>query len=558
MSQSKSANMGLLDIAKSARGHNAFLAFVIFLGGLVGGCGRDANSAPNNCEDTICSIGQDFDGIILNFETSDAILEEDGVILDQNRGVLTLPTESLPPFSLATRELLFTSRETIREEISGALVFVGGSAELAFLDGGTITGDEVIISGRIEVGSGGLLISANKKLEITGTIESRGPVTLATDVEGIIDISGAIRLQSNGNAEEQIRIVGRGQTELSGVIEIIPHAGREEQTENRAIEIDTYGPLFVDGGRMEAPGRSRGILLRSDDAVTLREESQVLASAGAEVVVEAQSVVLEQSTITFAEANIETGGKVQIRSNSLSLRKGAQIIAGQGNEPGRFEIESSTVTLASASAIRAGKGSENPPSSFVRATHLEMSGASEISGADVRCGSGGDIQILVAGRVSISSASQIRGGSVIEAGGCPANLEAGGNVEIEAHTFNTQPDAFAGGTGSISGSVRQNVNPSRTLNFREIIPRPSGFALSKRFLREAGISGAPTIARFERLLPPGTQARVFVQSANFESEILREGERLDVFEDATSLQFRFELSGRRFDAPILDHLEIAF
>lgn len=278
---------------------------------------------------------------------------EGSAVLDTNRGLLTLASETLPP-------LEGTGRVAVDREMAGAGIAEGEVVEVA---GDLDVGDSLEIrastalriSGHIRAGDGGLVLAAGRRVEIDGQLETSGPVELVVAQSGgEIIVRGAIRAPL-------IRLRGRGSARILGTLDardlaVPPGTGE--------IRIDLYENVLVAGAEAAIRAGDGGtVRLETLGAVAVMDAARwvddaawsigaglVLIDEESALILGELAVVAAEQLIVGRESELESGGtEMSLVAGAIELGLGARV-AGVGRGGTSLRLEAGQELRAGAGA----------------------------------------------------------------------------------------------------------------------------------------------------------------------------------------------------------------
>ncbi|MCK6544425.1 hypothetical protein L6R52_01015, partial [Myxococcota bacterium] len=317
-------------------------------------------------------------GILSNlredFINRELVESHGGVELDVNRGLVRLPTQTIPEIR---GEALKSYATTVDENgvVTAAQILVENGAVLRASDAIELVATDLLrVSGEIRAGRGGLTLAAGKRLVIDGHIESEGPIHIAIgDEDGTIELTGTILAAATPEGlVPSITLSGRGTATIGGRVETVAMAGGT----SGSVFAHLYGALVVGpwarvATLAEPGGIAGGIRLKSEREITLHEGASIgaaskiagLAPEGAALAgtgdVELEADVIElgpRSAITGGDT-LDVGGSIAITvGSSLTVHDGAIVRAGGGAEGGTLLVDARGAKLQPDALLSAGTG----------------------------------------------------------------------------------------------------------------------------------------------------------------------------------------------------------
>lgn len=468
---------------------------------------------------------------------------EGSALLDTNLGLLTLPAEPMPASSARGELSLMSGLPGGLARADVVVIPEGVSVEAP--DAVEIQGgDTVRIAGELRAGPGGILVSAERRIEITGRITALGPIELVIRApDGQVVIDGEL-LASAGGAESgdaRVEVRGRGALRVGGSVRV---ENTVEAYEGPAptVRAAVYGPIELSAGaQIEAGatgrvdlGTTAGVVLAAsadltDEATWTVGAGAFEAEPGSRLSVGPLSVTAETTAVLGAGAVLTSAGEeLAVVAGTIALAEDAQMIGlGEGATSLRLEA----------------------------AQRLEVRTGARLEAQTPTCSRRGQVIVRVAGVFAGLGPVALRSAPV--GADCPDADPSG--VLVVAHryegVFPVLPDASA-----TFGAPR--VDPQLRIVVPAIDARTAGRWVSTPFLTSRA---PPRLARFDAALPEGTQASVALGAAE-----TADGEGMDFVAwdpanpdawrrhvGAPFWVIRVELKGRRFDAPVVQGLELS-
>lgn len=460
---------------------------------------------------------------------------EGAAVLDSNQGRLTLPALEVPsPEGAGERELM--AEDARAGLIEGADLVLASSTEIEAPDALELraTG-RVVLDGRIDVGTGGLVVVAGGDIVIGGDIESDGPVSLfVTHREAEVSIGGRITLRvppdpMTSPSSEGLDIRGRGRVSLAGPLDV-------RRASPVALAVEVYGPIRIESGFEIATGEAARVELGTEDAVELAD--------GADLQSEARWVVQAEHLRLGDGARVRLARMSALAERSIELGDRASVEAG-GEELAWLAAQ---IHLGASSQLL-GSGS---PGSDVRLEATEtLSAAADarVAAGNTRCYGRGTVLVRIAGPYRGLGPARFRA-SRTSPTDCPE--AAPGAISFVAREV-------VGVTPDLDGAAVR-LDPDLRLDTPPIETRAYGRWTSIPF--SVDFDARPHLVEARRSQPPGTGVRVLLGRADGPdgpaSGFVSEEDGWGVHEGAPWLAVRVELEGGAFDAPTLDHLVIGW
>lgn len=543
-----------------------------------------ATGAPTATVSTT-RIREDFDNALLIDQTNN-------VVIDFNRGLVTLPVQTFPDAPGGTHMTLSTSLAYNGTITADDLELRAGASVEASDSIALLAPHTLVIDGAIRAGRGGVILVAGTTLQIRGTVESEGPIQIFLgDAAGTLDISGTVSAVSTLPGQTSpITVRARGTVRVSGRVE----AGADEGLPGGDVQISAYGDVTVTGTSAHVAASARDDGLSGD--VSIQTQGQVALSGGAwiggqdltpppagpgvfarglaaagDVDIEAAALLLGRgSRIVPASSAQGRGGTARvIARDRLQLDEDARVLGGDGLTSGALDVHAGSVVLGTRAVLSGGDGFSAVGRVDVEsAGPMSLAAGARIEGGAGACTSGGDVRVGVAGPLTLAATASIAGGSWRPTAlVCPPSRapSPGGNVEVSADSATGLTGAVAGGAGTPPGAERTTIDPAFT------VPRPSldtsntGSVLSKIIDRgSAAVGQAPVLVEAKFAAPEGTRVVLelggaVTSSAAFTYRPLLgpdPGAAVAELAGARFFRYRLTLVGRAFDTPVVDYFDV--
>ena len=547
-----------------------------------GTAGVDASASGGNLPELRTSLREDFDNTNLIDATG-------GAIIDVNRGTASLPViwriiepgvNANAPTEISDdverNGLIEATEFTLKE---GATFHAPDSVELRCA--GTVR-----IAGNLTAGPGGITLVAKGDIEVSGRMQSTGPVVLAlVGEESHIAITGHLETwPESSNDVPSISLVGRGAVAIAGTVATYAATGQR----GGDITLEVYDRISIDAraGRVATSARPGGtpgsVRLTSDVEIELGPDTAMfdLRDLDPELTSEALpggAIEMRAPKIVFgARAHLgpsvsaaQAGTRLRIlASDFIGVGAEASIMGGAsaGETGGDVHLEANRIVLEAGARIEAGAGSTfGGQLSGTAASALEIGEDALLQGGSAACGQGGEVR-LVAETMAAGARAVVRGGNGnndAQSNGCPAGSGSrGGDVTVSVEDATGIEDTLVSGDGEEPGHVVQLGAPTLPLSPPDLGTQTEGWIESRVFDRSASSVGlVPRLVdgRFDR--PLGTAIEILLSGSPyadgpFDTWIDALSQSLDPTSDGRYFRYRIALRGRRFDAPVLDGFEI--
>lgn len=506
---------------------------------------------------------------LISTETGDAI------IVDINRGLVTLKAEDFPDVSgIGTR----TYAEPIQQNglIEAESIDIDPTSTFEASDSVELrAADKVTIQGDLNVGRGGITIAAGNLVQIDGSITSEGPVRIMLGNDaGSVEINGRISARSTLVGPAPISIRGRGTAIIRGELFGLADPGAP----GGDIVINTYGDIIVAGSSVRIhttadQGAAGVIRLESESVVEIQQGAWVGVPAETEIVpggnveVRASRIVIGDGVrIAASGTNARTGGALHLTAETtIETGNGAFLGAGYAPDGGSVFLTADGIDLGAETRVEGGRGTTQAGLVTLRAvSSLHLDAAARVTGGQGACSPGGDIIVEVGGVVTAAEGAAVIGGAG-NTDMCGRD-HAGGSVSVVAREIYGAEETFLPGTGAIPGSVDVVIDPMFTVNSPNLAVGTGGVVESKTIDRgEAAASSIPRLVSIETLTPERTTVDLLLAGA-FDLEgpfdvwlpVTSESNHAELsgLVGARYLRYRVVLRGRTFDAPVIDYFEI--
>jgi hypothetical protein len=531
-----------------------------------------------------------------DFDNQQLVDEASNVVIDYNRGLVTLPTFVFPEIS-SDRLTTYANDIDVNGTVQASDIVLDERAKLNASDSIQLLARNLLrVTGEIHAGAGGVTLAAGEQVIVDGTIVSEGPIKiLLGDNTGTVAIAGIVNaISSAGRQPADLRIIARGTVTIAG--QVFASGDMGEQAGD--VEISAYGKVTVRGAgasivssaRMN--GKTGGVHIKSESAVEItdgavvggRDDSMMslgsppppmtppnafgLAGAG-DVEIQAPRITVGESASVIAASTFSgVGGSVLIVAGErLDTLVRSVIGSGSGDSSGSISIHSLVTNVGDYALIQAGTGA-----SSVKAVSIESSGVmtmgrdSAIVGGIGGCAAGGDVIVHVAAELEIMPGGWIKGGAggqLTTALGCGAVLHPGGNVEVIARSGIGTEGAISGGTGSRTGSVHEVFMEGFEVPPPMLEAGTEGLVDSRVIDRgEASVGIVPILVEAKYAAVVGTSVDIELGGGSspdgpFEYlDLSTSPSGADGLSGSRYFKYRVRLHGRAFDTPIVDYFDI--
>ncbi len=523
--------------------------------------------------------------IVEDFDNKRQLDSEMGnVEVDANQGIATLSSKNIPALEgtgvesyegrVESDGLIEAESILIHEE---GLMIASDSLELRATD-------QVRISGRVRAGRGGITVIASRSIAITGELESDGPVQLiVTSEKGMIEIAGRILTYANIDQERapDITLAGRGQISIQGELQTFAPDG----TTGGSILINVYDNIRVSGfgayiaANAEPEGTAGAIQLKSESEVYLEEGARLgsgsfdpmspdKASLGGDIDVQGSTIVLGEQThiIAGAAAGPWAGSVLLAASNIIQTQASASIRAGYGQVGGSIWLKAREMIIGPSSIIEPGEGVTQAGNTSVEAKDaVTLQSGATLWGGRGECTIGGDLRIRVGGLLQAEPGATVAAGE----GGNSLNAQCGalhpqGALRIDARAATGLDQAISYAIG-MQEKVTVNIDPELSVPAPNLTVSTSGILVTRTFDRGASLIGLqPQLLELQAFTPDKTSVVLELSGASspdgpFDDwKVLSpdQGDDLSDLREAQYFRYRLLLSGRTFDAPVIDHFSI--
>lgn len=504
--------------------------------------------------------------------------------LDLNRGALTLPATRFPVLDGEGDNLVDGPMQRNGLVEGGDIVITHKSSVVASDSLELRAAKTIVIDGEVRVGPGGMTLVAAERIELSATsiVDSKGPVRLmVADPDGTIVIAGRLITRSTGESTQRpnIEILGRGSLVVLG--EVTTEAAARQRGGD--VKIAVYSDVRVEGAyarisaRAQADGAAGIVSLRSDAEVRITDGGSVgrsrsgegqLADIDGAIEIQGASIFVDDDC-RIASTDAGYGSAIDLVARDL-IRTGerAEILAGESESGATVRMKASRIDVGVSAAIVAGSGLSRAGNLEIEASEaLTVAPDARLLGGDGRCTRGGDVVVTVAGTVTVSAPARIAGGD----GGTDVDTvqcnrtSVGGTVRIVAHEVSGVSDAVYPGIGEPNGETEIRIDPTLTVDAVNLAVRTTGEVRSIAFER-----GAEAVGRVPRLIELAaetpTNTRIVVELSGATSSDgpfdawypvgSDDSSELSALAEARWFRYRVTLSGRAYDAPILDFFDI--
>ena len=577
---------GLRRPGQSFGGHGgpAFIALAAAVTTLVAACEPDriVQSPPDGSVVPNTNDGSASTSKIIreDFDNTDWLIDTRGVIHDINLGQLTLPTRTLP-LLLAEGMVVYTGAADADGLVESNTIIVDDQAIVLAPDSVEFqAADEVEVAGLIDAGSGGVTIAARHRIVVTGDIVSKGPVRLVvTSTDGEIHIQGGIETRPllgfvNGE-RPTIELLGRGSVRIEG--NVSTSAPRNQAGGD--IRINVYGPIVVDGGRIEASTDSEGdpgeIRMRSEQTIDIKagncigiDETADPEARGGPVVLRANAITVGHHARVRAGPGDFNGGRIAITATGpIRIEKGAEIASGAGEESGAIAIHGRSIDIENDVMITGGRAQRLAGGLSLEAVETITIGRDAFVAASANeCGPGGPATISVSGSLILNEGARVQAGSTIALmpqNGCD-RVFPGGTIFVKAREASGIEPSIRPGIGLPVGEADVLIDPDVQVIVPDIAMGIGGFVQSRVVDRGSDALGfTPILLELIADQPEGTRVDVELAGADavrgpFDvwNNLSSPSTNLRALSENRFVRYRIRLWGRVFDAPTVDYVEI--
>lgn len=529
------------------------------------------------------SLREDFE----NRGFIDALLSE-GVLIDTNRGIATLPAERFP--SLDDGKIMnLTSTTDFEGVVEGASIFVEPGVAVEAMDALEFrAADTLRISGRVHAGSGGVTLVAGRSVFVDGRIESLGPIRIRlANPEGLIHVAGKLlTLPARAGASAEISLIGRGKVYVSGEVRT-----GDGTSGSGAILVSSYDDVEVVGGLavLASGAASEGVAgvvrVLSEGEVRVVDRAAVLTGrttpegagqygsglGGGDIELRAAAGVrlAEGARVSAGEDPAGSGGSIRVVSGGGLLVAGAEVLAGSGRLGGAVHLEASTATIGTDAAVAGGQGR-------VGGGGLELSTAGRLSieqtslrGGATDCGAAGSVRIHVGGLFRVGPGVSLIAGTGGRSSSRCIEGGSGGDVVILAREGDAPSltEVAVPGYGAQTGSRSVTIDPRYERPMPDVRVRIHGALVSRIIDRGAPANGAaPRLVSLSALRPAATGVWVQLAGATaaegpyepWHDLSLEHPDGVSALANARYFRYRLVLQGRALDAPEVDSFELDF
>lgn len=562
----------------------------LLVGGVLAGCGEEALSsvdAPGGNVGAPPPMAAIEHRVVEDFHNHQLVEAVSGAAeLDVNQGLVTLPVEAFPRVEGAGLDM-FAGRVERNGLVEAETILVHEDGDLEASDAVELRAHDIVrVAGTVRAGRGGVTLIAGRGVTVDGTIESWGPVRiLVGDPDGAIEISGRITTHATPDHAEDpaptIEILGRAPVTVTGQLTTHAAAGRT----GGDIDVRVYGGIVVAGydARVFADAEPDGV----PGQVRLRGQSDVRIDEGAaiglgdpvgsgygprvggDIELQGQEVTVAAGGRVIAGAGAPRGGSVFLTAaGDLTLNQFAHVRAGDGVEGGSLLLRASRIGIGDGSIVESGRGRDSGAHFRIEAAQrLDLAEGSMLLGGNTACGPGGDVQVAVGGVFRARSGSAVVAGAGSVAFGVDdcAHPAPGGHVKVQARASEGVEEAARAGRGLPDGEVFIDLDPTLDVVPTNLAVGVSGQILSTVIDRGPELIGhVPVLVGWAGDEPFGTRIEIELAGVSDPSEPYDvfypadDPEALVALADAQYFRYRVRLTGRAYDAPVLDYFELDF
>lgn len=541
--------------------------------------GDDADPTPYETGDApLTRLREDFD----NRRRIESIARAE---LDVNRGALTLAATRFPTLD-GTGEQYVSGTMQRNGLVEGDDIVLARSSAVVAPDSLELrAASTVTVSGDVRIGPGGMTIVASKRIVITETaaLDSKGPVTLMiADPDGSVQIDGRLVTRSTAESTQapNITILGRGSVIVTG--ELRTEADADQHGGD--VRIEVYNDVRIVGPEAHVAayaheGGSPGVVtVRSEADVRVTEGATLgrLGDADIETVkdtdgaidVQAASIIVDDASHIVSDTS-RFGSGIELAARDLiRAGEGAQIRAGETEIGAPLRMRAATIDLGVSAVVAAGPGHSGGGNLEIRASSaLTIAPNAQILAGEGRCAAGGDVLIVVSGELTASTPATIAGGDGGTASDtleCPGDFEGGG-VTVIAHEASGLDEVVAPGRGQPAGSVELSMDRTVIVERVVLAVQTSGEVQSVPLRRDPlAIGRVPRLVELSAEAPTGTRIVIELAGADTHDGPFDtwfpvgsdDPEELAPLSSAAWFKYRVKLSGRAFDAPVIDFFDI--
>jgi hypothetical protein len=533
-----------------------------------------------------------------DFDNHNFVDQQSNVIIDYNKGLVTLSTPVFPEID-DTHLQTYQNAIDVNGTVQASDIVVDGKAMLNASDSIELLAQHLLnVTGEIHAGAGGVTLAAGDQVIIDGRIDSEGPIKILLGSNtGTVAIAGTVNAISAMTTSD-LKIIARGQVNITGQV----MASADMGLASGDVLISAYGKVTVTGvgaavvTSAQAQGTTGALRIQSETNVEIsngafvggvntalnqgpppypplvppmqQDPSVALLGAG-DIQIQARVVTISETAQVVGASTLKgTASSVLITAgDELDIIHHARILSGSGDTTGAIKIASTLTTISDASLLESGTGASAVQAIEIDSASLMTIGRdSSITGGDGTCASGGDITVHVGDALSMDPGATIHGGSggtLVAMLGCPTALHRGGNIDVIARGAMGVQGALVAGSGASPGTIDVMLEPDYQLASPMLEPDTVGWVESRPVDRgDVSMGLSPILVSSRLTIPRGTSVAIQLGGAETPDgpydfvDLSSIGMPADALKSDRYFKYHVALGGRAFDTPIVDFFDI--